>query len=156
MCTEFYAYMIIHVYIYMYVCMFVSMYLCIYVSMYLSIYLSTYIYTCMYMLLTGLLTADGNALTLIATARAQSPEEPPQCTWQSNSAYSEVRTRKQRAPQCTLNGRILAVRIRELRCTSFSASLPCPRLYHINGNAIYNVQHPWLEYLLAKFLGEVL
>ena len=154
MCTEFYAYMIIHVYIYMYVCMFVSMYLCIYVSMYLSIYLSTYIY--MYMLLTGLLTADGNALTLIATARAQSPEEPPQCTWQSNSAYSEVRTRKQRAPQCTLNGRILAVRIRELRCTSFSASLPCPRLYHINGNAIYNVQHPWLEYLLAKFLGEVL
>ena len=144
--------MYIYVYVCMYVCIYVSMHLCIYVS----IYLSTYIYTCMYMLLTGLLTADGNALTLIATARAQSPEEPPQCTWQSNSAYSGVRTRKQRAPQCTLNGRILAVRIRELRCTSFSASLPCPRLYHINGNAIYNVQHPWLEYLLAKFLGEVL
>ena len=143
---------------YIYICMYVCLYLCIYASMYLGIYLSIYIYiyTCMYMLLTGLLTADGNALTLIATARAQSPEEPPQCTWQSNSAYSGVRTRKQRAPQCTLNGRILAVRIRELRCTSFSASLPCPRLYHINGNAIYNVQHPWLEYLLAKFLGEVL
>eukprot|EP00439_Symbiodinium_sp_Y106_P040471 s2369_g4.t5 len=33
---------------------------------------------------------------------------------------------------------------------TFLRNMPMDLLYHINGNAIYNVQHPWLEYLLAK------
>ena len=54
------------------------------------------------------------------------------------------------------NGPLLAVVILKILVhgiVQFSEACPCPRLYHINGNAIYNVQHPWLQYLLAKLLG---
>ncbi|CAE7203871.1 SELP, partial [Symbiodinium natans] len=31
---------------------------------------------------------------------------------------------------------------------AFLRSLPVDLLYHVNGNAIYNLQHPWLQYML--------
>ncbi|CAE7224662.1 CSMD1, partial [Symbiodinium natans] len=33
---------------------------------------------------------------------------------------------------------------------TFLTSMPVELLYHINGNAIYNVRHPWLQFLATK------